>query len=51
MKSIFQAVEFESVNSTKFKIPLKQSQVIPYLDSDVTFLTTLMKNKLTPVLI
>lgn len=44
-RAFYSAIELEALNSTKFKLPLKQANVIPYLDSDVAFVTTMMKQK------
>lgn len=33
------------LNSTKFKLPFKQKNVLQYLDLDITFVTTTMRQK------
>lgn len=45
LTSIYIATRAQTLNSTKMKLPLPQTQVINYLDSDATFLATLLKQK------
>ena len=33
------------LNSTKFKLPIPQSDIIRYLDKDITFISNMMKQK------
>ena len=44
-RAFFNAFKFEALSSAKFKIPIHSSKIVPFLDSDLTFMTTMMKQK------
>lgn len=44
-RAFFEAIRYEALNSNKFKIPISSAKTVPYLDSDVAFVTTMMKQK------